>query len=79
MIKSSFTNRRILLTLYKIRVKLYFRPVTSVSSPKIVYFILCDGGIISCDGSRTYLPRPSHDTISGSSGGEISGVDDGSA
>ena len=79
MIKNSFTNRRILLTLYKIRVKLYFRPVTSVSSPKIVYFILCDGGIISCDGRRTYLPRPSHDINSGASGYDKPSVDDGAA
>ena len=45
----------------KIRVKLYFRIVTSVLSPIIVYFILYEGGIILCDGRRTYLPRPSHD------------------
>ena len=67
------------LILNEIRVKLSFRTVTSVSSPIIVYFIFCGGYVVLCDGRRTYLPRPSHDTISGSSGGEKSGVDDGSA
>ena len=47
--------------LNEIRVKLYFCPVTSVSSPIIGYFIFCNGCIILCDGRRTYLPRPSHD------------------
>ena len=45
----------------EIRVKLYFCPVTSVSSPIIAYFIFCNGCIASYDGRRTYLPRPSHD------------------
>ena len=61
MKKSCFTHRCISLMLNEIRVKLYFRTVTSVSSPIIAYFIFCNGGIASCDGRRTYLPRPSHD------------------
>ena len=79
MKKYSFTRRFISLILNEICVKLCFRIVTSVSSPIIGYFIFCNNGVISCDGRRTYLPRPSHDTNSGSSGGEISGVDDGAA
>ena len=61
MKKYSFMHGYMLLMFNKIRVKLYFRIVTSVLSPIIVYFILYEGGIILCDGRRTYLPRPSHD------------------
>ena len=63
----------------EIRVKLCFWIVTSVSSPIIAYFIFGDGCIVSSDGRRTYLPRPSHDINSGSTDGEIPGVDDGAA
>ena len=48
------------LTFNEIRVKLYFRLVTSVSSPIIAYFIFCNGCIISCDGRGRYVRRPSH-------------------
>ena len=63
----------------EIRVKLCFRLVTSVLSPIIAYFIFRNGGVILCDGRGRYVRRPSHDINSGSTGGEIPGVDDGAA
>ena len=78
MKKYSFTHTCMSPILNEIRVKLCFWLFTSVSSPIIGYFIFCDGCIISCDGRRTYLPRPSHDINSGSSGSDKPAIYDGS-